>query len=367
MPPPILIDCGHIGNARSGLGQVAIQYARAQISATAGEFAYSFLAHPRFGTLRRAVADAPGDSICVLPRFSAAGAVMRLFNKEWRRYVYDKTDYRLRHAIHRNHYALPKADRAPFVLTIHDMHLLHEKPKQRALSLKQLQQSISRASVIGFISDYAKQAAAEHLDFGDAEQVVIHNGVDKPANPQKPEWFKSETRPFLFSVAQIAPSKNYILMPPMMRHLPKMNLIIAGRKKKYYAPQIEQKARDEGVAERVILPGIIGESEKAWLLQNCAGFVFPSLREGFGMPIIEAMHFGKAVFCFANTAIPEVGGDKAYYWQNDNPETMAELIQNTLANEQEEKQTARQQWAAKFSWQKNTEEYAKIYRRLINQ
>lgn len=317
---------------------------------------------------------AVGGAVCLSPRFSPAGAVMRLFNKERRRYVYDKTNHSLRHAIHRNHYELPKADNAPFVLTLHDMHFVHDTPKRReqtAPTLKRLQKSVSRASVIGFISDYAMRVSAEYLDFGDAEQVVIYNGVNKPAKPEKPQWISQlpggGDAPFLFSVAQIVPHKNYMLMPPMMHHLPKMNLILAGGKKKYHAPQIEQQARTEGVGERVILPGVISEGEKAWLLHNCAGFVFPSLREGFGMPIIEAMHFGKPVFCFPNTALPEVGGDNAYYWQDDNPATMAELINDALANEKEQKQTARQQWAAKYNWQTNAEQYAKIYRQLIKQ
>ena len=375
--PPILIDCGHIGNARSGLGQVAIQYARALIPAASGEFAVRILAHSRFGEIRQAAAGAE----CVSPRFTAAGAIMRMFNKEYRRHAYTKTDHALRHAIHRNHYEIPKADDAPLVLTIHDMHFMHDyenrkRREQTAPTLKRLQQSANRASVIGFISEYARAAAAAHLDFGDAEQVIIHNGVNKPANPQKPEWYsqlpssghsrEGGNRPFLLSVAQIVPHKNYITMPPIMRHLPQMDLILAGRKKKYHAPQIEQSARAEKVADRVILPGIISESEKAWLLQHCAGFVFPSMREGFGMPIIEAMHFGKPVFCFANTALPEIGGDAAYYWRDDSPKAMAELIQTTLANETENNKLTRQQWAAKFNWQNNAKEYIKIYRKLLN-
>ncbi len=373
MMPSILVDCGHIGNARSGLGQVAIQYARAVIPAVSGEFTMRFLVHPRFGEIRRAAAGAE----CVSPHFTTEGAgraIMRLFNKEYRRHAYTKTGHALRHAIHRNHYEIPKADDAPFVLTIHDMYFMDDTPKRReqtAQTLNLLQQSVSRASVIGFISEYARQAAAAHLDFGDAEQVVIHNGVNKPLHPQKPKWYsqlpESETRPFLFSVAQIVPSKNYAIMPPVMRHLPQMNLILAGVKKKYYAPQVEQTARAEKVADRVILPGIISENEKAWLLQHCAGFVFPSMREGFGMPIIEAMHFGKPVFCFANTALPEIGGDYAYYWCDDSPKAMAELIQTTLANETENNKSARQQWAAKFNWQNNTKEYIKIYRKLLQQ
>ncbi len=299
---------------------------------------------------------------------------MRLFNKEWKRYAYGGTAHSVRHILHRNCYRIPPADRAPVVLTVHDMHFLEEEKEQIAPALARLQELVRRAAVVGFISEYARRVAGEHLDFGEAEQHVIHNGVEKPARPQKPEWFGALPRgrenppaPFLLSIAQIAPGKNFRILPAMMKKLPGMNLIIAGKrggKKQACAREVEKAARREGVAARVVLPGAVGESEKAWLLQNCAAFVFPSLREGFGMPVVEAMHFGKPVFCFRNTALPEVGGEHAFYWRGDSPQAMAELIQTVLASEKPEAAVARKQWAATFSWQNNAAAYLTIYRRL---
>ena len=123
------------------------------------------------------------------------------------------------------------------------------------------------------------------------------------------------------------------------------------------------------MGERVILPGAIDEAEKAWLLAHCAGFVFPSLREGFGIPVVEALHFGKPVFCFRNTALPEAGGEAAYYWRDESPPTMAELVAQTLAAEESDSAraplaAARQKWAARFSWAQNAASYLDIYRRL---
>ena len=371
--PVVLIDCGHIRNLYSGLGQVAAQFARAAVAAD-GEFSFRFLAHPRFADFRRVVGGLGAQ--CVAPRFSPIGAVARIFDKEWTRYAYRGRGHVLRHALHRNFYRIPRADKTPLVLTIHDMHLLHDSPKRRKQGLARLQASIRRASALGFISEYARAIAAEHVDFGAAEQHIICNGVEKPGGAKRPEWFRGDLsqkdgkpRPFLFSVAQIAPSKNYHILPPMLAKLAGMNLIIAGRRKKYYAPQIVEAARRAGVGERVILPGAIDEAEKAWLLAHCAGFVFPSLREGFGIPVVEALHFGKPVFCFRNTALPEAGGEAAYYWQDESPTTMAELVAQTLAAEESDSAraplaAARQKWAARFSWAQNAASYLDIYRRL---
>lgn len=364
MPNPrVLIDCGHIRNAYSGLGQVVCQYANALHKGSA-DFSLQFLSHPRFHDFHAAMRNIDEDVL--IPKFSLRGAIMRVLNKEWTRYGYKGRGHVLRHALHRNFYQIPTTDHTPFVLTIHDMHLLHDKPRRREQAIARLQKSVHRAAALGFISNYARSVTAEHIDFGEAEQHIIYNGINKPQKPQKPQWFDDTMLPFLFSVAQIAPHKNYHILPAMMGNIPRMHLIIAGRKKKYYAPQVEDAARRENTSARILLPGAINEGEKAWLLQHCTGFVFPSLREGFGMPLVEALHYGKPVFCFDNTALPEAGGKFAFYWQNNEPEEMADLIRDNIPNPPDPSVVAaRQKWAAGFSWDKNAAAYMRIYRRLL--
>ena len=84
------------------------------------------------------------------------------------------------------------------------------------------------------------------------------------------------------------------------------------------------------------------------------------------MPVIEAFHFGKPVFCFANTALPEVGGEHAHYWQNQEAKKMAELVREKIASPDSDTIAARQKWALSFSWDKNAAAYIDIYRRLGN-
>ena len=64
----------------------------------------------------------------------------------------------------------------------------------------------------------------------------------------------------------------------------------------WYQRKIEEEAKRLGVTERVIFTGAISENDKYWYYQNCTAFVFPSIAEGFGLPVIEAMYFGKPVF-----------------------------------------------------------------------
>ena len=356
-PPLVLVDVGHSRSPHVGLGQVAMQYARALVARPGDEFRFRFLIQPGFHAFPAAV---PGADI-VRAKFSPAGLLLRMFNRRHSRRRSPETAHQLRHALHRNFHPPHAADRAPFVLTIHDMHFLHAP--NSAQVLRQLQENIAAARAVGFISRCARDLAEQHLDFSGKITRVIHNGVEKPPVGNKPAWFNFN-RPFLLSVATVAPHKNHIVLPEMMRRLPGLALVVAGNRKRGCAELVEDKIRAAGVSDRVVLPGAVSDGEKAWLLENCAGFVFPSLREGFGMPVVEALHFGKPTFCLKNSSLPEVGGEAARYWENCEPDHMAEVVgENLDANPDAERK--RREWAAQFSWARNADEYVKLYREVL--
>ena len=335
-----------------------MQYARALLARAEDEFHFRFLIQPKF---RAFPAAAPGADI-VAARLSAAGCFMRLFSRRYSRRVSGEAGHCLRHALHRNFHTPHKRDDAPFVLTIHDMHFLHAPKPERVLT--QLQHSIRAARAVVFISKSAQSAAAEQLDFSGKTLRVIHNGVEKPAVGHRPAWFNG-VRPFLLSVATVTQHKNHIVLPDMMHHLPEYDLVIAGKKKPGVSDAVQQKARDAGVAGRLMMPGVVSDAEKAWLLAHCAGFVFPSLREGFGMPVVEALHFGKPAFCFKNTSLPEVGGEVACYWAHSEPQHMAEAVcANLPPNPQACQQ--RRDWAAQFSWGRNAAAHLTLYREILS-
>lgn len=84
--------------------------------------------------------------------------------------------------------------------------------------------------------------------------------------------------------------------------------------------------------DRVIMPGYIEESEKAWLFRHAVFFAFPSLYEGFGLPVLEAFGHGTAVLASDTSSLPEVGGDGALYADPMNVRDLAEKM-TTLAND----------------------------------
>ena len=134
-----------------------------------------------------------------------------------------------------------------------------------------------------------------------------------------------------------------------------------------YYDRIIEEAKKHGVADRLIMAGSVTQSEKFWLLQNMLAFVFPSISEGFGLPVVEAMHFGKPVILSTLTSLPEIGSDAAYYFPSFDADDMQAVFYNSLQHYaadkiQEQKIKNR---AAYFSWDKAAEQYAMIYKEML--
>jgi glycosyltransferase involved in cell wall biosynthesis len=108
----------------------------------------------------------------------------------------------------------------------------------------------------------------------------------------------------------------------------------------------------------------VSDEQKAWLYAQSAGFVFPSLVEGFGMPPIEAMYFGKPVFVSRLSCLPEVCGDAAYYFDSFEPARMRAVIESGLSGA-DARAAAIRAWAERYSWQRAADEYLALYQRLL--
>jgi glycosyltransferase involved in cell wall biosynthesis len=99
-------------------------------------------------------------------------------------------------------------------------------------------------------------------------------------------------------------------------------------------------------------------------------FVFPSLDEGFGIPILEAFWFGKPVFTSNRASMPEIAGPFAYYWNSFDADELISVFQAGL-NEIEQlneggKEDAKQ-YAAQFTWSNTAQKYLSLYRQLLEQ
>ena len=279
--------------------------------------------------------------------------------------------YDLWHCLNQNIKVEPYHD-MPYLLTVHDINFVDETSAalQHERRLR-FTEKLRRCSAIVYISNYVKEYTLRHFDVPEVPQYVIHNGnpiVDTElADDFRPRL--QATRPFLFSIGEFSPRKNFHTLVEMLARLPEIDLVLAGNNQTDYAKQkLADAIQRLNLENRVLITGKISELEKQFYLKNCFAFVFPSLLEGFGFPPIEAMRFGKPVFLQNATSLPEVGGEHAYYWDHNDPEYMAQVFQQGMHDFEKNRKIREQAsitWASKFDWRDTAMRYAQIYRSMI--
>ncbi|MHA8066013.1 glycosyltransferase family 4 protein [Aquirufa sp. ROCK2-A2] len=269
-------------------------------------------------------------------------------------------------ASHQDTQYYPYRKKVPIVLTIQDINYYHDPKKSKAKKqafLADLQKKVDAASYLIFISEYTQKDVEKHLNIQGKPQKVIYNGCNLPPQIPANSTIPSENIPYLFTIGTITDKKNFHVLPRLLVNSNYL-LIIAGIvQSDKYLQKIKDEAEKLGVLSQVKFVGAVDDVQKAMYFEHCEALVFPSLAEGFGLPVIEAMHFGKPVFLSKYTSLPEIGGDVAYYFDSFEGEsmrkTLSEGFQHYLENNPK---LAIQQRSQLFSWKTAAKEYLEIYR-----
>lgn len=257
----------------------------------------------------------------------------------------------------------PNKVKAKKVLTIHDMNAVHEKNRSAHRYdkyLKRLGGYIDACDRVVTISNFVANDIVQHYPQAAGKLTVIYNGADKltVADNHVPEY--KPPRKFLFTIGSLSAKKNFHVLPALLQHND-YEIIIAGKITAYQEKILEEAAK-HNCADRVTLTGLISDDDKAWYYKNCEAFVFPSIAEGFGLPVIEAMHFGKPVFLSKLTSLPEVGGDAAWYFDTFEPGHMQQVLLAGLADYyQHNRSQAIMKHADKFNWDNTAKQYLNLY------
>lgn len=169
---------------------------------------------------------------------------------------------------------------------------------------------------------------------------------------------------FLLYVGNIEPRKNLIeLVAAVENNHDLPVLVIAGRPAWNFSESMDQISK----ATRTIYLGFVSDSDRAALMSRCAAFVFPSLYEGFGFPVLEALASGAPVITTDRGSLKEVAGP-AWILSGTDRDAIGEGIDAALANGTW-RQSIREQgqnWASTFSWDESVRKHVAIYRSLLS-
>lgn len=343
------ISLGNIGALHDGLGEFSLQLGKriaAQAQAWRERDGVEFDFH-----LRERLVGLFGD------------AVGYLTVNRWQRLRHVRPEpYALWHSLHQLNKNLPPRDVGPRLVTVHDLnYLYHPSAYSRWRHARRTRRLMARTDHVVAISHYTAADVRRHLGW-QGPLTVIHNGARNLSHDaQSPLPGREGGRPFLFHLSRMSPSKNPQALLRLAAAWPEMDFVFCG------------PASDDakGLSAAVVRPNVffhlgISDAQKTWAFAHCAGFLFPSLAEGFGLPPIEAMHFGKPVFLARRTCLPEIGGDAAFYFDDFDPASMRQVIEHGLRSAAEPGRAAFvQAHAAQFDWDRCTEQYLALYRRLL--
>ncbi len=224
-------------------------------------------------------------------------------------------------------------------------------------------------------SRFTREAILAQIEYPPDRCVVVPLGVEPRFRVLPPEQVEARLRglplpegPFLLHVGHLHPRKNFEglldALGRLVRRGERLPLVQVGG-----TPSPAQRARLEalGLGDQVRFLGRVEDEVLVALYNRAALFVFPSLYEGFGLPVLEAMACGTPVVAADATSLPEVVGDAGLLVDPRDPETLAEALirlwrDRELAAELRERGLAR---ARAFTWEETARRTVEVYRALL--
>ena len=265
------------------------------------------------------------------------------------------------------------------VVTIHDViYRIHPEAHAgwRSLAMRALVPLAARRSDRVIVPSRATREDLIRLLKVPAEKIdLVPNGLGAPpaARWDSEQELRSRydlgTRSFVLTVSLKRPNKNLLRLLEAMALIPgerRPILVLAGHATPYEA-ELRARAVDLGLGEHTRFLGWVPSEELEGLYRSATCFVFPSLYEGFGLPVLEAMARGTPVACSNRGALIEVAGDAALLFDPQQPDAIAAAIEKLLADpiERERLSRAGREQAAGFTWAEAARKTLKTYESAV--
>ena len=283
--------------------------------------------------------------------------------------------------LHSPDFIAPLRRACPAVVTIHDLAFMHYPEildDSARIYYSQVRSNTPRADGVIAVSEATRQDIAQFLDIPIEQIDVIYEAAAplyQPIALREGEARVLNATPlaantFLLFVSTLEPRKN---LPTLLQALricldrrpdAGYRLVIVGRRG-WRDDAIFEAVRDLRLADHVLFTGGVGQYDLRWLYNACRLYVNPSLYEGFGLPLLEAMACGAACLAAATSSLPEIGGDAAVYVPPLDADVWADEIEALWENDDRRAELSRlgRARAQRFSWARAARETLGVYRR----
>ncbi len=256
------------------------------------------------------------------------------------------------------------------VSTFHDLFVMageYSSPEFRARFTAQAKRAAAMSDVMIAVSEFTRQQVISLLGVDAGRVRVVPHGVHLPA--QVPELAKREK--MILCVGALQLRKNVTRLVQAFERLPaevrsEWTLVLAGSTAGYGAAEILRYIEDSPATRQIQLKGYVTAQELNQLYSRALIFAFPSLDEGFGIPVLEAMAHGVPVLTSSRSALPQVAGNAALTVDPYDIDALSSALAK-LIEDGELRSTLRQrglQRASLFPWNKALEGTNQIYREL---
>jgi glycosyltransferase involved in cell wall biosynthesis len=274
-------------------------------------------------------------------------------------------------------HVLPLVHPQHSVVTVHDLGYLYYPEAHTWFQNRYLRWSTryNAKSALRVLADSeaTRQDLVHHCQIPQEKIKVVYPGRDETLEPVGDSATLGRIRarynlqlPYYLYLGTLQPRKNLVrLVQAFGRFVQgsgtEQNLVLAGKKGWHY-DEIETQIHALGLEDRIILTGYVADLDLASLLSGALAFVFPSLYEGFGFPVLEAMACGTPVICSNTSSLPEIAGDAAILVDPLDVDALAAAMHRVAHNEGLRQSLIERgfQQMQSFSWERCAKEVMQV-------
>jgi glycosyltransferase involved in cell wall biosynthesis len=303
----------------------------------------------------------------------------------WQRILWEQTRLaaltRRLDLLHGLAFASPLVAACPTIVTVHDLSFIRFpeafRPFHRLYLHWITSLSTRRARRVIAVSESTRRDVIQFFGVRAGRVVTVPNGVTaefSPANADQVADFRRRRGlpdRFMLFLGTLEPRKNLVRLIDAYADWRRtgsasVKLVLAGGQGWYYE-QIYARVVERGLGDDVFFPGYVPGAELPWWYRAAELFVYPSLFEGFGLPVLEAMACGTPVITSSSSSLPEVAGDSTLLVDPSDTAALTAAMTQVLTDQDRAADLRARglQQAAGFSWSRTAEATVQVYRAVL--